>query len=497
MKSTGHHRVWRWVALLLMGTLVLAACGNDDEATESVGGETPTEGVDEPAAPTEEPAETEPEPEAPTEEPAEQPVEEVTLEIQASQPELLNSEQQIWDLFEAQNPGVTVELFAVNEDQRPAYQARRAGGYFPAIETHAMPPIDTATAGNYVNLLDVDIEWLDRFQYDVRATQAALTGVEGLYTLDPRSGRFITWQYNADLMDELGLDPRSVKTQADLLQLLADGTAAVEARDDIDFFWDQGWQPWIFGANYLSALPLGYQDGQMAEQEASWLGQVTDPAEDPFRHTFQWMKEAYDAGALTQEFWLREWETDMEASYLAGKSVMMLHGPWPWDKMLGENPDARQLGIPATPPENEGDPWRQWVSSPNIDNGYRIPIENLDSENWDIVLAAFNFWNSPEAVRLQAQVLGVSMAYDLDESLEIEGPQWEGIVKEFQPGGLYEDVVLVNQTDVISKFKVEEAGAYWDWQWNDIWADVMTDQMTIDEALDWFHGQVATDYEIS
>ncbi|MFV1968414.1 MAG: ABC transporter substrate-binding protein [Pirellulaceae bacterium] len=483
-----YHR-WLWMLILVAGALVLAACSPSDSGgtatTAATGGEAP--------ATTEAPAET-PDTTA-------APVEAITLDIEASQPEYQNAEEQIWDIFEAENPGVTVELFAVNEGQEEAYAARRAGGYSPAIEGNAGGGITFATAENYVDLLAVDTQWLDRWTYDVRTAQAEKLGTTGLRSLNVNSGFYMTWQYNKDLMDELGLDPRTtVVDQASLIQFLADGQALVDERDDIEFFWDEGWHNWVWGANFIDVWPLAYADGQRVPyQQDSWQGKIDDPAADPYRYTFQWVKDVYDAGLMPEEFWLREWETDMEASYIAGNSVMMLHGPWTWDKMLAENPDANQEGIPATPPEIPGDPWVQSVSPPNVVGGFKIPIENVDKPEWELILKAFNFWNSPEIVLLRAQIQGVTVEYTLDEPLVLEGPQYTGIIQEFQPGGFYEDVIIENRPtgqDLIAPFKNEDAGETWDWQWVDTWAAVMNDEMTVDEAVLWMQEQRDADFTL-
>jgi len=485
----------RWISLLAAGALVLAACGGDStsdttSAAVDAGAGGDTTATTAAPAPVEETATT-----------VAAPVEEITLDVEASQPEYQNAEAQIWAIFEAQNPGVTINQFAVNEGQEEAYAARRAGGYSPAIEGNAGGAIDFGTVENYVDLLTVDAQWLDRWTYDVRTAQAEKLGTTGLRSVNILSGRYMTWQYNLDLMESLGLDPRAtVKTQADLIAFLEEGTRLVAERDDIDFFWDEGWHDWVWGANFVDVWPLAYTDGQRAPfQQDSWAGNIDDPAADPYRYTFQWVKNAYDAGVMPDEFWLREWETDMEASYIAGKSVMMLHGPWTWDKMLAENPDARQEGIPATPPENEGDPWVQSVSPPNVTGGFKIPIENLDKPEWELVLKAFNFWNSPEIVLLRAQIQGVTVEYELDEPLVLEGPQYLGIVQEFQSGGLYEDVILENAptgVDLIAPFKNEDSGEMWEWQWVDTWAAVMNDEMTVDEAVQWMQDQIAADYTL-
>ena len=100
---------------------------------------------------------------------------------------------------------------------------------------------------------------------------------------------------------------------------------------------------------------------------------------------------------------------------------------------------------------------------------------------------------------MRAEIAGRGVMYELDEPLELDGPQWNGIVKEFQPGGLYEDVIIDTSPtgqETVAKYKKEGSGEYWDWQWNDVWAKLVQDEMTVDEALAWFHEQVANNYEL-
>ena len=59
----------------------------------------------------------------------------VTLDVIARQPEYLNLQRQIWDIFERENPDIKINLFAVNENEYAALQARIAGGYIPHIAT--------------------------------------------------------------------------------------------------------------------------------------------------------------------------------------------------------------------------------------------------------------------------------------------------------------------------------------------------------------------------
>jgi len=486
-KHFGNHKLVLF-SLVLLVAILLAACGT-----------APKQAPAESTQPAKATAETKSEAATPAaKEEEQQPAKEVVLDIMASQQEYLNAERQIWDIYEAEHPGVKINLFAINEDQEAAFEAKMAGGYVPAMIVYGTP-VDASNYKNFVNLLDVDFKWFDRWQYDVRHAEENLTGVPGVYTLDPYQGYFFTWMYHADLMDELGLDPRAIKTQADLTQFLADCTEAVSKRDDIDYCWDQSWHNWVWAANYWNMMPLAYEDGGRDRQRESWLGKIQDPAQDPFRHTFQWFKDAYQAGWMPKEFWLREWETDMEASFIAKKSLLMLHGPWPWDKMMAADPSAKLLGIPSTPPEKEGDPWMQSMGPLNLTAGYRIPIANMDKPEWPQILDAYNWWFSPEVVKMRAEVHGTPLLYKLDEPLELQGPQWLGIIKEFEPGGLYENVVIETSptgSEAVAKYKKEGAGEFWDWQWNDVWAKVVQDEMSVDDAVKWFHDQVAQDYDL-
>ena len=70
----------------------------------------------------------------------------------------------------------------------------------------------------------------------------------------------------------------------------------------------------------------------------------------------------------------------MEASYIAGKSVMMLHGPWVWDKAKAAGSDspstARRVARHAA--RRRPGTWMQGALPPNIDNQWwmRAGVEN-------------------------------------------------------------------------------------------------------------------------
>ena len=131
--------------------------------------------------------------------------------------------------------------------------------------------------------------------------------------------------------------------------------------------------------------------------------------------------------------WTRQWEGDMEASYIAGKSVMMLHGPWVWDKALAAGSDFAvndmQAGLPATPPAEGQDVWMQSALPPNIDNQWFIRAGNEDTPHWAQTQVAWNWFWSPEAIPFKAQGEGRWPLYDLDEPLDLKGPQFQAVLK--------------------------------------------------------------------
>jgi ABC-type glycerol-3-phosphate transport system substrate-binding protein len=366
----------------------------------------------------------------------------VTLEFFSSTPEYDKAREQVWAIYEAMNPHVTIELVGFTEGlSQDQMLAKRAGGWYPAIDQIT---VDPNNAELYVNLLETDFPWFDRWQYDVRAASEQLIGVPGVYTLNPEAGFVWSWMYHADLMEEAGLDPRNdVKTWDDLKAWLDAGTAWAASRDDIAFFWDWGWSPFAVSMNIPEMIPPAFPDGQRDRLRAAWLGQIPFAGEDsPYRHYWEFLQEAHQNGWVPEKFWLREWEPDHEANIIAKRSVVTLHGPWIWNKVLAEDPSAQLLGLPTTPPAEGQDPWVSAMSPPRVNSGNGLDKRVLEDPIYPEIQKAFNWWLSPEAVRMYAESIGTLLVYETDEPLELEGAQWDGFIKEVgRPGGLWEDAV--------------------------------------------------------
>ena len=459
-------------------------------------------------APTEAPAATKAP--APTEAPApaatEAPAaEEVTLDVMQID-EYQGQYEEIWGVFEATHPGIKVTVHGINEDMVAAWNAKVAGGWLPAIELTTNLQI-AANKENYkmfVDLSTFDFEWWDRWTWDVKNTWPDMNGLSGPRTLDIFQGIVTTWMWNVDLMEKAGFNPREdVKTWDDLKKFLAEGAAWANSDPDVDYFWDVAWHNWAWGPFYLDLIPLAFPDGQRDRQRDCFMGEAKFNAPDsPFRHGFEFFKEANDEGWIPERSWTRQWEQDMEGLYIGGKSVMMLHGPWPWDKYLAADPNAVQSGMPGTPPAEGQDPWIQGAISPGVDTGWFIRAGNEETDYWEQTKTAWNWIHSPEAIVMRAQGEGRSVTYTLDEPLDLKGPQYQGVLKDIEnPDGAWPDVVWEQSLtgDVAAGPYIKKgAKGVLDWQSNNnvqYWGDYLEGKMTLQEVLDIFQKNWEESYE--
>jgi ABC-type glycerol-3-phosphate transport system substrate-binding protein len=418
----------------------------------------------------------------------------VTLDCMAPAPEYAGPYREIWDVFEAKNPGIKINLFSINEDTKAAYEAKIAAGQLPAMENTQDLQI-TANKTNYemfLNLKDIGFPWFDRWTYDVKTAWSDLFGLPGPRTLDIYHGFVWTWQYNSELMEKAGLDPRrDVKTWDDWRKWIEDGTKWAQA-GNADHFWDQGWHNAVFSRFYPDIFPMAFPDGQRAQQRDCWLGKKKfNAADSPYRYAFEIFKEANDKGWIPKSMWTREWEADMEASFIAGKSVMMLHGPWVWDKALAANPNFKQSGCPATPPAQGQTPWMQYATPPQIDAQYFIRAGADKLPYWEQIKTAFFWFFSPEAIPMRAEAEGRIPAYKLDEPLELKGPQIVGVVNDILEGKLWAGITMdesLNGETAAMPYIKKGATGVWDWQANGnnkVWADFLSGKITLNQALDW------------
>lgn len=433
----------------------------------------------------------------------------VTLDVIARQPEYLNLQRQIWDIFERENPNIKINLMAVNEDETPAMIAKIAGGYIPHIATTPtttaeMPVEAYKLYMDLSELSDEDFPWWDRWSFDVKNAFTELYDLPGPRALDVMAPWTCSWHWHADLMDEAGLDPRSVTTWEEFLELLDAGTEWANSNPDVDYFWDMGWHP-LVASVWGNAWALAFPEGQQEHQNACWMGEkkFNDP-DSPWRPVYEWLKSAYDKGQLPESWWTREWETDFEASYIAKKSVMVFHGPWLWDKTLAASPDVVQLGLPGTPPAAGQDTWMQWIAGIDLFRWYALMEGVQDLPEFPQVKQAWAWWHSPDVVKMRAESIGSPVVYTLDEPLELEGAaQWEGVRKEIDvPGGLWENTKFVDPAawgqNAASAYAIAGSTDTWDQNGNAPAkiGELMTGEISVQEFLDWAQANFEASYEL-
>jgi ABC-type glycerol-3-phosphate transport system substrate-binding protein len=464
----------RMSALTAAG-VVAAQCGTP--ATQA-----PPAATEAPAAATEAPAAAAP------------PAEEVTLDFVTIVNEYAGPYRQIWDIFQEENPGIKMKVLTENMDTLPAYNAKRAGGYFPALEDIWLSGGErTANRDNYerwVDLSTTEFPWWDRWTYDVKNRWPDVYRLPGPRSVDPFQGNVVSFMYRVDAMDKVGWDPqKEVKTLDDLKKLCEDLRKFAEEDASLDYGWDMAWHTKMIFWYYLNYIPLVYPDGSLERQLDCFMGKAEFNAEDsPWRHTFELLQEFLNNGWHPENWWNREWEPDMETSYIAGKSAMMLHGPWPWDKAIAADPDVEQKGFPLVSLDGEHN--KIWVDPPPFDQGYGIPSENEELPVYEQVKTAFYWWNSPAAVKMRAEAEGRNVEYKLDEPLVLSGPQWLGLMQYVGTEDWFSHAEytsgLVGEKMVAGCRKGGSKGA-WDWGaggMNKAFGDTVAGLLSIQEFLD-------------
>ena len=135
----------------------------------------------------------------------------VVLDVIMDTPEYQNQHQQILDLFTEEHPNARAQLITHSEDGQPAYVAKVAGGYVPAMETAWASgnsfELNQDTYDVAIDLSTIDYPYWDQFLWDIKNTWSNIYGQPGPRLIDPFLGVVMTWQYHQDLLDAAGLDP--------------------------------------------------------------------------------------------------------------------------------------------------------------------------------------------------------------------------------------------------------------------------------------------------
>lgn len=420
------------------------------------------------------------------------PEQEVTLEVVTNLAEYENAHRQALDLFTFENPGVTINLSTFNEDTEAAYLAKVAGGFLPAME--AIPSnsgrrVDTTNYQEWVNLGEIDFPWWDRWTYDVRNTWSERFDLPGPRTLDPYQGIVVSFIYHVDMMEDLGWNPQTdVKTLDDFARMMEDVDAFVEDSPDVDFGWDRGWINGFMYLRYMNLVPVAYEDGSRERQQDCWMGRAAFNAPDsPYRHTFEFSREAMEKGWNHDGWWNREWEADQESTFGSKRSIMLLHGPWLWDKAMAANPELQLAGIPF--PSVDGEDTVLHMEEPAIDWNLAIRAGNEETEYWDTTQKLFAWWHSPEIVKARAEIVGRNVLYELEEPLELDAPQWTGLLQHVGEDFFSHVRIDDGPWGMGSATPYQIAGSPGPWDlgggsYNETFVAAITGEISVQEALD-------------
>jgi hypothetical protein len=150
-----------------------------------------------------------------------------------------------------------------------------------------------------------------------------------------------------------------------------------------------------------------------------------------------------------------------------------------------------QSGLPATPPAEGQGTWMQSALPPNIDNQWFIRAGNEQTPHWDQTVFAWNWFFSPEAVPMRAQAEGRVPLYTLDEPFDLQGPQYQEVLKHIgTPGGKWESAKFEQELTgnvLAGPYRKKGSKGVWDWEANgnnEVMANVLSGKITVQEALD-------------
>jgi ABC-type glycerol-3-phosphate transport system substrate-binding protein len=209
--------------------------------------------------------------------------------------------------------------------------------------------------------------------------------------------------------------------------------------------------------------------------------------DSPYRHTFEYSKLAMEKGWNQDGWWNRDWEADQESTFASKKSAMVLHGPWMWDKALAKDPNLELLGFPF--PSVDGKETILHMEAPATSSGWAIRAGNEKADNWEQTKSLFHWWFSPEIVKARAEIEGRALVYSLDEPLDLNAPQWKGLLQHVGKD-FFSHVKLDSGPwgeQAAAPYQISGSPGPWDFSggsFNQVFLDAINGKITIQEALD-------------
>jgi ABC-type glycerol-3-phosphate transport system substrate-binding protein len=412
----------------------------------------------------------------------------VEIEILLDEVEYQTQYEELLSVYTEEHPNVTFIISGWTEGQDAVNEARIAAGSPPHIWVNsALNAINKTRYDFLVNLLNVDYQYYDLYDFDVKTMWSEIMGVEEYLPVIPMYNPNVrSFIYHVDAMEKTGLNPKeSVKTFEDLDAFLADLQAYVETTDEYTYALDFGWNANGFSTLFPTYLAASMSGG-IENLDGVWNGTVewTDVENNPYADAFAKIKEWYDKGYLPESFWTRQWEPDFEAGFIAEKSILAFHGPWLWDKVLAANPDANLDGFFL--PQN--DSTKILVDSFTPVEGVAIFNAYEGTEIYDTVLDVFYWLTSPEIVKYQSEIRSRVPLMDVSSvgQPEINSPQYLILVspmKSGEFGDLSFDTVLWPNGKVDAYRVNGQPEVLKDDTMAAAWGDYLTGVTTLDEFL--------------
>lgn len=420
----------------------------------------------------------------------------VELEVIATEPEYQAQDAAIWSIYERENPGVKINVVSVNEETEPAYSARVAGGNPADIRANIFFP----TKDNYQIYYDVRnldcVDW-SLFSYDARSSFKQTHGIDYQPSVNVQNNPFRSFVYYENVMQDAGLDPKSITTLEELDAFLAALKEYVDRNPEMDIVLDAGFLPAAWGRfnNEIWATGFGATKQEVRDL---YLGKIawTDKDANPMVPFFEKLHEWYAKGYMPEKWWQRSWEQEFEASFINGRSALAFHGPWIFDKVLAQNPEAELNGF-FFPPNREGHVWGPEATS---DYGSALYAANAEKPNFEAAKKAFCWWVSPQTVKLRAEATGFVPAMNLASvgGTDLVNTQYLEVIKPVLDGetGFTFDQSLCGMC-AAAKYRVPGTPEVMqDPAMADIFGKYLTDEMSLDDVLEWLQARWDRAYEV-
>ncbi|MEM8534829.1 MAG: extracellular solute-binding protein [Chloroflexota bacterium] len=369
---TTHLSPWRkgtFVLTLLVLIAVLAACGATPAAEQPADPETAPESEAAPDASTEQEA-------APEEAVAPTDAQDGTIQIAVVAGAMQDTMQTLADKFEAENPGMSVEI--IQEPEGGAFEALIAAGNQPDIITGSFGymPAKYASLDALIPLEDLEGAQELFARLDERTVQQDL----GHNYYVPLGVDITMMIYNKELFEEAGLDPENPPQTFDAFLDAADQIQALPDREDGTtvygtVFWNDAlsWGGWYW--NMLQPIYLNANQGECELLNQLGTDIVFDDAACTMEDFFAFTQAAQQSAPPTmeQDFFSRSigmwpqygysWEPNLETAketpMVIGEDVGIAPVPVPSEgdtsyTTLG----GRPLMIMKTTPERQERAWQ-------------------------------------------------------------------------------------------------------------------------------------------